>query len=226
MIKFSRAAAIAALSLGIVGLAGVSVPSVAAQSVSDTIQDNAPIVQLLLPATPGLIQDSPTVAAVSTTATPDPQDIAPTALDSLNADDEKFSSLADAVASQVAPSDLSSELRCLAGAIYYESKGEPLAGQLAVAEVIINRAKSGRFPKSLCGVVLQAGQFHFVRGGAIPAINPASAQWKTALAVAQVAVNDAWDSPASNAMFFHARYVRPNWGKARVASIGNHVFYR
>lgn len=226
MIKFSRAATIAALSLGIIGLAGVSVPGTAAQTVSDTIQDNAPIVQLILPATTGLIEEAPTVAAVSTTATPDPQDIAPTALDSLDPADDKFSSLADAVANQTAPGDLSSELRCLAGAIFYESKGEPLAGQLAVAEVIINRARSGRFPRSLCGVVLQAGQFHFVRGGAIPAINPASAQWKTALAVAQVALNDAWDSPASNAMFFHARYVRPNWGKARVASIGNHIFYR
>ena len=231
MTFLTRAATAAVLSLGIIGLAGVSVPGVAAQTVSDTIQDNAPIVQLILPATAGLTQSVPatpdlTVAAVSSTASPDAQDSAPTALDAVDMTDPKFDSLADAVASQVAPGDLSSELRCLAGAIYYESKGEPLAGQLAVAEVIINRTRSGRFPRSLCGVVLQAGQFHFVRGGAIPAINPESTQWRTALAVAQVALNDAWDSPASEAMFFHARYVRPNWGKARVASIGNHVFYR
>lgn len=227
MIQFSRAAAVAALSFGIIGIAGVSVPGTAAQSVSDTIMDNAPVVPLILPATSGLLgTDSPTVAAVSTTAAADPQDIAPTALDSLDPADDKFQSLADAVAGQTAPDDLSSELRCLAGAIYYESKGEPLAGQLAVGEVIINRARSGRFPRSLCGVVTQAGQFHFVRGGAIPAINPASTQWKTALAVAQVALNESWDSPASDAMFFHARYVRPNWGKPRLASIGNHVFYR
>ena len=145
---------------------------------------------------------------------PHPQDDDPTALDTVDADAARFQSLAAAVAGQNAPGDVSSELRCLAGAIYYESKGEPLAGQLAVAEVIINRARSGRFPQSLCGVVTQAGQFSFVRGGAVPAINPTLGQWKTAVAVAQVALGDAWESPASNAMFFHARYVAPSWGKA------------
>ena len=56
----------------------------------------------------------------------------------------------------------------MAGAIYFEAKGEPLSGQLAVAEVILNRAKSGRFPKAICSVVTQRGQFSFVRGGRIP----------------------------------------------------------
>ena len=62
----------------------------------------------------------------------------------------------------------SRELECLATGIYFESKGEPLTGQLAVGQVIANRAQSGRFPSTYCGVLLQRGQFSFVRGGSLP----------------------------------------------------------
>ncbi len=117
------------------------------------------------------------------------------------------------------------EHRCLAQGVYFESKGEPLEGQLAVAEVIINRARSGRFASSVCGVLTQRGQFSFVRGGRIPQPSN-SQQWRTAVAIARVALDDAWDSRASNALFFHATRVSPGWNRARVASIGNHVFYR
>ncbi len=140
-------------------------------------------------------------------------------------DEEEFDSLSEAVAAQSAPDALNDELTCLAGAIYFESKGEPLPGQLAVAEVIINRAKSGRFAKSVCAVVTQAGQFSFVRGGRIPAI-ASNANYRTAIAVAQVALRDQWDSPAPKALYFHARRVSPGWRMTKVASIGNHVFYR
>ena len=227
MTIFHRAAITAAFSLGILGLGALSTAGQAVQAGSGAIVAQAAVPQLFtLQATEPAIP-APTVAAVSTTApATDDQDDAPTSLDSVDPTQPDFQSLAAAVAGQTAPGDLSSELKCLAGAVYYESKGEPLAGQLAVAEVIINRARSGRFPRSLCGVVTQAGQFSFVRGGAIPAINPGSSDWKTALAVAQVALNEAWESPANDALFFHARYVRPGWGKPRVASIGNHVFYR
>ena len=227
MTIFHRAAIVAAFSLGIIGLGAASTPGQAVQAGSGAIVAEAAIPQLFrLPATELAIAP-PTVTAVSTTApATEDQDDAPTTLDSIDPDQAEFQSLAAAVAGQTTPGDLSTELKCLAGAIYYESKGEPLAGQLAVAEVIINRAQSGRFPRSLCGVVTQAGQFSFVRGGAIPAINPASPHWKTALAVAQVALDEAWESPAADAMFFHARYVQPGWGKPRLASIGNHVFYR
>jgi spore germination cell wall hydrolase CwlJ-like protein len=115
---------------------------------------------------------------------------------------------------------------CLATAIYFESKGEPLHGQLAVAEVVINRAQSGRFPKSLCGVVKQPGQFSFVRGGRLPSLPRASADWKTAVAIARIARQDLADSAAEDALFFHARRVSPGWKKKRVATLGNHVFYR
>lgn len=140
-------------------------------------------------------------------------------------DSARFATLAAAVAAQDATAD-DAEHNCLAIGVYYESKGEPLEGQLAVAEVILNRTKSGRFPTSVCGVLTQRGQFSFVRNGRLPQ-PPASARaWKTALAVAQVARDDAWDSRVSDALFFHARYVQPGWRKARVGSVGNHIFYR
>jgi spore germination cell wall hydrolase CwlJ-like protein len=135
-----------------------------------------------------------------------------------------FDSLDAAVAAQDATSD--DDARCLAGAVYFESKGEPLSGQLAVAQVIINRAKSGRFPASVCSVVKQPGQFSFVRGGTIPDIDASRAGYRTALAVAKVALRAAWDSPAPDALFFHARRVAASARMTKVAAIGNHVFYR
>lgn len=140
-------------------------------------------------------------------------------------DDDDFATLSAAVAAQDAPAMLDSELNCLAVGVYYESKGEPLAGQLAVAEVILNRTASGRFPRSVCSVIKQRGQFSFVRGGQLPT-PPTNAQWRKALAVAQVAQKDLWDSPVGEALFFHARYVNPGWKRARVGTVGNHIFYR
>jgi len=121
----------------------------------------------------------------------------------------------------------SRELECLAVGVYFESKSEPLAGQLAVGQVIANRANSGgRFPSSYCGVLFQRGQFSFVRGGHWPAVNRSSRQWENAVAIAKIVDQDLKDSAAENALFFHAKRVSPGWSLKRVASIGNHVFYR
>jgi len=136
---------------------------------------------------------------------------------------ETLAALVDATP---APATIDPELRCLAGAVYFESRGESLAGQLAVAHVIINRAESGRFPTSYCGVVHQRSQFSFVRHGKMPKIREASAQWRNALAIAQIARDDSWKTKAPGALFFHARYVSPGWRKTRVAQIDNHIFYR
>jgi spore germination cell wall hydrolase CwlJ-like protein len=123
---------------------------------------------------------------------------------------------------------MTDEMRCLAGAVYFEARGEPLAGQLAVAQVIINRAEDSRFPKSYCGVVAQPGQFSFMRGSRMPAIHTGSAAWERAIAVAQIAHKGLWESPAGDAVFFHAKYVRPSWSqrKTRLAQIDTHIFYR
>lgn len=139
----------------------------------------------------------------------------------------KVSSLSQLVARQSVPASLDRETECLAASVYFESKGEPLEGQLAVAEVVKNRARSGgRFPSSICQVVFQKGQFHFVRGGGFPPIARSSKAWREAVAIAQIELSDAWDSRASNALFFHASRVSPGWNKVRVAQLGNHVFYR
>ncbi|MBB6426400.1 cell wall hydrolase [Sphingopyxis sp. JAI128] len=134
-------------------------------------------------------------------------------------------SLAELVAATPKPGEIDPELRCLAGAVYFESRGESLPGQLAVAHVVINRAQSGRFPKSLCGVVHQKSQFSFVRGGKMPAIRN-GAQWNNAVAIAQIARDGTWKNHAPGALFFHARYVSPGWRKTRIAQIDNHIFYR
>ncbi|MGQ0558515.1 MAG: cell wall hydrolase [Sphingosinicella sp.] len=134
-------------------------------------------------------------------------------------------SLAQLVSDFSASQTSSEEAECLARAVFFESNGEPLTGQLAVAEVIINRANSGRFRSTICGVVRQPGQFSFVRGGYIPR-PPASAGWRRAVAIAEIAMRDLADSAASRALFFHARYVRPRWRLTRVATVGNHIFYR
>jgi N-acetylmuramoyl-L-alanine amidase len=120
----------------------------------------------------------------------------------------------------------SRELDCLATGIYFESKSEPLQGQLAVGEVIANRADSGRFPSSYCGVLFQRGQFSFVHGRSLPAVPRASRQWQTAVAIAKIVDQDLKDSAADTALFFHAKRVSPGWRLKRVASIGNHIFYR
>ena len=136
-------------------------------------------------------------------------------------------SLAELVTEHGGTATDDSEHECLAGAVYFESKGEPLQGQLSVAEVVLNRTRSGRFPSSICGVVKQRSQFSFVRGGRFPPIARSSAAWRKAVGVARVAMKDLADSPAQRALFFHATYVSPGWrGLTRVATVGNHIFYR
>ncbi|MBX7482229.1 cell wall hydrolase [Qipengyuania qiaonensis] len=137
-------------------------------------------------------------------------------------------SLRELVSQMPTTGQLSEELRCLAGAVYFESRGEPLDGQLAVAQVIINRAEDNRFPSSYCGVVYQRSQFSFVKRGRMPHIRTGSTAWKRAEAIARIAHRGLWDSLASDALFFHANYVRPVWShrKVALATIDTHVFYR
>jgi N-acetylmuramoyl-L-alanine amidase len=138
----------------------------------------------------------------------------------------KTPKLATLVETNAADTALDDEEKCLASAIFYEARSESFEGQLAVAQVILNRVQSGRFARSICGVVLQPSQFSFVRGGAIPAISKASKDWREALAIARIAQAKLHPSSADNALFFHATHVSPKWRLNRVASIGNHIFYR
>ena len=134
-------------------------------------------------------------------------------------------SLAALVERTALPDDLSSELNCLAGAVYFEAKGESLAGQLAVGRVIVARTRSGRFPASYCGVVYQPSQFSFVRGGSMPGINRTGRAWGNAVRIARIAHEGSWKSPAEGALFFHASWVAP-MKRARIAQVDHQVFYR
>lgn len=213
----------AALTLSFVGLAQ-SAPSLAAELDRPAIAAAASVPVTVLPAVDAA---SVTVPASATPASPTLIPAIATDTDVVAAAPGKFDSLADAVAAQdVIAETAADDLRCLASAIYFESKGEPMAGQLAVAQVIMNRAKSGRFASDLCGVVTQRGQFSFVHGGVIPTIDAGRPAYRTALAVAKVALTAAWNSGAEGALFFHARRVAPAGRFVRVAAIGNHIFYR
>jgi spore germination cell wall hydrolase CwlJ-like protein len=116
-----------------------------------------------------------------------------------------------------------SDIHCLATAVYFEARGEPMEGQLAVAQTILNRVESGRYAPTVCGVINQPKQFSYDRTRA-PSVGN---DWETAQAIARIAARDMWREVAPNALSFHARRVSPNWaGKTRVATIGNHIFYR
>ncbi len=226
-----KAATIAALAISALSAVMASDASLAAGAIGSTDS-----LSITLPATPAAYpveapasQDSAIVFSaprevVQPTTTLPSTDEATTG--SPNRDSAPAASLAALVGDQSVPAEISDEMRCLAGAVYYESKGESLAGQLAVARVIINRTQSGRFASSLCGVVTQRGQFSFVRGNIVPQPPVGSRDWRTAVAIAQIALNGGWNSQAEGALFFHARRVSPAWGKAKLAAIDNHIFYR
>jgi spore germination cell wall hydrolase CwlJ-like protein len=123
------------------------------------------------------------------------------------------------------PSPQDNEASCLAKAVYFESRGEPLTGQLAVANVILNRRSSGRFGQSICEIISQPAQFSFVRGGQLGTPKE-GAVWRTAQAIAQIALNGWWSDVSARATHFHATYVQPGWNDLmKVASIGQHIFY-
>lgn len=134
--------------------------------------------------------------------------------------------LSDKVAALRGSDPGSRELECLAVGIYYESKSEPLAGQLAVGQVIANRAKSGRFASTYCGVLFQRSQFSFVRGKSYAPVPRSSRLWHNAVAVAKIVDQKLHVSMVPKALFFHAKRVSPRWRLTRVGSVGNHIFYR
>ncbi|MCM8558092.1 cell wall hydrolase [Sphingomicrobium sediminis] len=118
------------------------------------------------------------------------------------------------------------EMDCLARAIYFETRGEPLHGQLAVGEVIRNRAESSRFPDSYCSVIKQRRQFSFVQAGRIPEPRRGTRAWKNAVAIARIVDGEHHSTRMDGALFFHANYVNPRWRLKRMGSIGNHIFYQ
>jgi N-acetylmuramoyl-L-alanine amidase len=129
-----------------------------------------------------------------------------------------------------AGTQLTEQANCIATAVYHEARGESLEGQLAVAKVIMNRAASGKYPTSWCGVVKQPWQFSFVnpRTGVIPYIDTASASWANALGITRLAINNAAPTLSDDVLWYHANYVAPSWGRrlSFAQKVGRHIFYR
>jgi hypothetical protein len=127
----------------------------------------------------------------------------------------------------------SNDLECLTQAVYFEARGEPKAGQAAVAQVVLNRVRHPSFPNSVCGVVFQGSnrrkgcQFSFACNGAMKGRRESSA-WSEARQIASRALSGAVMAEVGSATHFHTTHVRPNWGPqlSRVAQVGLHVFYR
>lgn len=218
MTVYSRAAstaAIAMFSLTAAFIGGISraddtIPQGAAQTAANASPASQPT-----PAVYAVLQEG-----MSTVSTPDDQ------AEALSQPEKSYSSLAALVADTDVAAPVDAEIRCLASAVFYEARSETLEGQLAVARVIINRARSSRFSDSLCGVIRQPSQFSFVRGGVIPQPDVTHPHWKRAVAISRIAIDNKWTSEAEGALYFHARRVKTAWARPRAAVIDNHIFYR
>jgi spore germination cell wall hydrolase CwlJ-like protein len=117
-------------------------------------------------------------------------------------------------------------LQCLARNVYYEARGESLAGQYAVAEVTMNRKASLGYPKTVCEVVYQKDAFSWTGMNSLDA--PGGQSWQRALKVAQDVYYGRRQPELHGVLHYHATYAQPEWSKEkeRVAKIGRHVFYR
>ena len=117
-------------------------------------------------------------------------------------------------------------LTCLARNVYFEARGEPLAGQYAVAEVTMNRKASRLFPRTICEVVYQKSAFSWTELEPLP--EPSGESWEQAWQVAEAVYYQRQPPVLHGALFYHATYIKPEWAreKKRVAQIGQHVFYR
>ncbi|MGD9844655.1 MAG: cell wall hydrolase [Variibacter sp.] len=124
--------------------------------------------------------------------------------------------------------------KCLANAVYFEARSEPVRGQIAVAQVVINRAFSGYYPDDICGVVYQNArrhlscQFTFACDG-IPDIVTEQEQWERAKHIAHLTLDGKlWVKEVGKATHYHASYVYPYWVRSmrRLSKIGLHSFYR
>lgn len=124
------------------------------------------------------------------------------------------------------------QVQCLAQNIYFESRGQPLAGQVGVAMVTLNRLEQG-YERTVCGVVKQrmvsdVCQFSWVCEGG--RANPGGYDWRLAVGIAVTALEktDALQDPTNGATHFHATHVRPDWARIypQAMKIGDHVFYK
>lgn len=121
---------------------------------------------------------------------------------------------------------LDPELECMAKVVRHEAANQSRQGQRAVAEILMNRAQSGRFPSTICGVANQPGQFFNTAS-----YNPSrdTPQWRTAVEVSRAVISGEGPSVAPGAYFYHAAYQAPTRffrTRTQILAMGDHVFYR
>ena len=134
----------------------------------------------------------------------------------------------------VVPENLDREQRCLAEAVYFEARSEPEEGQAAVAQVVLNRARSGLYPSSVCGVVYQnrhrhlACQFTFACEGKSLRITDGPS-WRDATRIAKAVLEGrTYLAEVGGSTHYHADYVKPSWSRRlkKMDVIGRHIFYK
>lgn len=135
-----------------------------------------------------------------------------------------------------ASSHTEAQIKCLSTAIYFEARGEPRQGQIAVAQVVLNRVKNPAYPNSICGVVYQNKnmryrcQFSFACDRRADRVTD-MASWKEADQIAHEVVADQKDmflADVGTSTHYHAVYVRPRWARTmkKMDKIGRHIFYK
>ena len=125
------------------------------------------------------------------------------------------------------------QMSCLAEALYFEARGEPIQGQLAVGEVILNRVKDTRYPSSICKVINQgtgrrfACQFTYTCDGKLETVHERK-PYEMALKIAKILMTTHDGKLTRGSTHYHSNYVNPKWSKKfeRVAKFGRHIFYR
>jgi hypothetical protein len=219
MIRIVRAAGFAAAALALVAGASYSDPAAAGETVTA-------IPAVIGAEAPPSVMTDPSLFSkmwTSVTSLVTPKSEAPIPSTTL----APATRLAELVLAYAGTQTGDRELECLANAVYFEARSEPIEGQLAVAEVVMNRAASGRYPTDLCAVITQKAQFSFIRRGRFPRADRGSDAWKKAVAISSIARQKLAGSLPSSCLWYHATYVSPKWGKrlTRQTQIGLHIFY-
>jgi len=140
----------------------------------------------------------------------------------------------------LSPTEVTTQLRerqlvCLAKNIYYEAGNEPFEGKVAVAQVTMNRVRSGDFPDDLCKVIYQKNIFYEKivcqfswycdRAATVKPINTAS--YDESMIVAKKVLLEKFELPSlKTALYYHADYINPGWKKEKITQIGHHIFYK
>ena len=150
----------------------------------------------------------------------------------------KYLLLLAALTSFYSTADVNEELNCMALNIYHEARSESLAGQYAVADVVLNRVDSNRFPKSICEVVKQAKlwkgnpirnkcQFSWYCDGLSDTATETNS-WQQAVEIAiSITLHDKFRGITEGATHYHTNFVDPYWNvdMRLIGTIGDHIFY-